>query len=184
MSSVSFETYRGLVPPPNSIQPNFIRMLAALTQPMIDAQNLLNEMPKYFDIETAVGKQLDVLGDILQLPRVVNFEPGDELIRKSTTLPMIVNYDTPNTDLVISQVENKIIYLNGIQLMSADPFDFTVKSDVNVICRLEYDANSGLKEPYRPVKPGLLCKSELGQAMVFNCNVALPPFLIFITEGD
>jgi hypothetical protein len=45
-------------------------------QPLVDVQNVLDSFVEDFDISTATGKQLDILGEILALPRTVNFDPG------------------------------------------------------------------------------------------------------------
>lgn len=57
--------YLALIPPFNANKPRFVNMLAALIQPMIDAQNMLAALTADFDLDTAVGVQLDVVGQWL-----------------------------------------------------------------------------------------------------------------------
>jgi len=43
-------------------KPKFLSMISALTQPFIDAQNVANSIPQLFDVDQAVGVQLDATG--------------------------------------------------------------------------------------------------------------------------
>lgn len=43
-------------------QPDFMAVVEALAQPMVDLQNLLGSMPGKFDLDDAVGVQLDDVG--------------------------------------------------------------------------------------------------------------------------
>lgn len=43
-------------------QPDFMAVVEALTQPMVDVQNLLGSMPGKFDLDNAIGAQLDDVG--------------------------------------------------------------------------------------------------------------------------
>jgi hypothetical protein len=54
--------YLALIPPFNANKPRFINMLASLLQPIIDAQDMLAAMLADFDLDTAVGVQLDIVG--------------------------------------------------------------------------------------------------------------------------
>lgn len=58
--------------------PKFREWLETLLTPFIDTQNLANELYTYFDLETAVGKQLDMLGQIVGASRLLPFQPVDE----------------------------------------------------------------------------------------------------------
>ena len=54
-------SYTGLITAEHQ-KPNFLAVIAALTQPFIDMQNQVNAMPGLFDVDTAVGVQLDATG--------------------------------------------------------------------------------------------------------------------------
>jgi len=54
--------YLGLIPPANAGKPRFVNMLAALLQPLADAQDMLYALTAEFDLDTAVGVQLDQVG--------------------------------------------------------------------------------------------------------------------------
>jgi hypothetical protein len=61
MRDVSY--YLSKVPPLHSNKPLFNAELALLLQPLIDAATLVSQLPTYyFDIDTAVGVQLDAVG--------------------------------------------------------------------------------------------------------------------------
>jgi len=54
--------YTDLVTSEHNQQPDFIAVVEALVQPMVDLQNLLSRMPAKFDLDTAVDAQLDDVG--------------------------------------------------------------------------------------------------------------------------
>ncbi|NTA27387.1 DUF2612 domain-containing protein [Allorhizobium ampelinum] len=65
--------YLGLVPPFNRTKEKFTAMLEALLEPMADLQSFLSELPEQFDVETAVGTQLDVIGEWVGWSRYVTY---------------------------------------------------------------------------------------------------------------
>jgi hypothetical protein len=67
--------YTALIPGQNQNKPKFIGWLAANLQPIVDAQQAANELYKAFILDTAVGVQLDILGQQLGQSRTVNFIP-------------------------------------------------------------------------------------------------------------
>ena len=58
----SLADYLSLVPPQHRNKPNFIAALTAVLQPMVDHQAVLASMPAAFDLDVAVGVQLDQIG--------------------------------------------------------------------------------------------------------------------------
>lgn len=54
--------YLALIPSWNAEKPRFVRTLAALLQPLVDAQAMLAKLTADFDLDTAVGVQLDMVG--------------------------------------------------------------------------------------------------------------------------
>jgi len=73
---MNINDYLGLIPAPNNLATNFMAWVRDNAQPLVDVQNVLDSFVEEFDISTATGKQLDILGEILALPRTVNFDPG------------------------------------------------------------------------------------------------------------
>jgi hypothetical protein len=63
------QTYLDLIPSQNRSQPKFTAMLAALVQPFVDGQSVLGGIPSLFDVDTAVGAQLDVVGQWVGISR-------------------------------------------------------------------------------------------------------------------
>lgn len=55
--------------------PKFKQWLTVLLTPLIDAQNLALILYTYFDIDTAIGVQLDKLGEIIGAKRLLPFQP-------------------------------------------------------------------------------------------------------------
>jgi len=55
-------TYTALVTSEHNQKPDFMAVVEALAQPMVDLQNVLDSMPGKFDLDNAVGVQLDDVG--------------------------------------------------------------------------------------------------------------------------
>lgn len=55
-------TYTDLLPSAHGSQPNFGAVIAAALQPLVDIQNTIGAYPASFDVDAAVGSQLDVIG--------------------------------------------------------------------------------------------------------------------------
>jgi hypothetical protein len=67
--------YTGLITSEHQ-KTKFIAMLAAYLA-KLDMAELLESFDSEFDIETAIGAQLDILGELIGQGRMVNFEPSD-----------------------------------------------------------------------------------------------------------
>lgn len=66
---MNLQTYIDLIPSQNRAMPKFAAMVAATMQPFVDGINLLSGIPALFDIDTAVGVQLDVIGQWVGVAR-------------------------------------------------------------------------------------------------------------------
>ena len=75
------DDYLNLIPSENRQKPDFLAAITTFIQPFIDEQSTLNGMSDKFDIDTAEGQQLDVLGQWVGIGRRV-FVPvyGDVLL--------------------------------------------------------------------------------------------------------
>jgi hypothetical protein len=58
----AIDPYLALIPDYNAVQPNFMAVLAATMQPLVDLQSFLSGLPEQFDLDTAIGAQLDIVG--------------------------------------------------------------------------------------------------------------------------
>ncbi|UGB47011.1 DUF2612 domain-containing protein [Frateuria edaphi] len=65
-------TYTRLVTPQHADKPKYMAMLAAVFGCFVDQQNLLASLPATFDVDTAVGAQLDVVGQWVGVSREVS----------------------------------------------------------------------------------------------------------------
>lgn len=63
--------YTGRVTSEHNQQPAFMAVVEALAQPMVELQNLLGSMPGKFDLDAAVGAQLDDVGRWVGISRNV-----------------------------------------------------------------------------------------------------------------
>ena len=60
--SRDLDYYLAKIPPLHAGKPKFMAELAAVLQPFVDAQAFLQALPTYFDLDYAIGAQLDVCG--------------------------------------------------------------------------------------------------------------------------
>ncbi|SFU71333.1 DUF2612 domain-containing protein [Alicyclobacillus macrosporangiidus] len=66
---MAISKYLSLITSQHSSQPKFMAWLSAALQKVDDGMTMLSSMPSAFDLDTAVGAQLDVLGQIIGQPR-------------------------------------------------------------------------------------------------------------------
>jgi hypothetical protein len=97
-------------------------------------------------------------------------------------VPILVEYDTPGGDLIISQISGKVVYLIGLQLVSDAAYNLTVKSGSTVLTVLKFGGNSGISTAFVPNSPKILANTELGAGLIFNSSTALPPFITYVAE--
>lgn len=72
------DSYLDLITSEHRPQPNFVATLTALLQPCVDIQAAIASIVPAFDLDTAVGVQLDVLGQWINTSRAVR-EPIDSV---------------------------------------------------------------------------------------------------------
>lgn len=66
------QDYINLIPSANQNQPNFIKTLSLDVSVQVRVQELLQSMIPLFNLDVAVGNQLDILGQWIGVSRVVN----------------------------------------------------------------------------------------------------------------
>ena len=69
--TASTSTYLALVPSENASKPNLTAAIAALCQPFVDEQNQFAYMMGAFNLDTAVGVQLDAVGQWIGISRAL-----------------------------------------------------------------------------------------------------------------
>lgn len=74
---VDLNFYLDLVTSEHSTKPKYMAWLSVLLTPLIDAIRLNEDVKKAFDLNTAIGAQLDIIGKWLEQSRQVNFQPTD-----------------------------------------------------------------------------------------------------------
>ena len=67
--------YLNLITSEHQNKPKFAAWLTAPLSILDDTTNLVINLGVYFDLDTAIGAQLDTLGDIVGVKRTVNFQP-------------------------------------------------------------------------------------------------------------
>lgn len=65
------QTYLDLIAPEHSSRPDFVGLLTTLLQPLIDSQSFFGDLLETFDVDTAIGVQLDAVGQWVGVSRQV-----------------------------------------------------------------------------------------------------------------
>ncbi|NOU95580.1 DUF2612 domain-containing protein [Paenibacillus sp. LMG 31456] len=73
---MSIDDYLGLITSQHKVQPKFKAWLSSALSIVNDNFAMTVGIPSSFDIDTAVGNQLDVLGIIVGRNRTLNFQPA------------------------------------------------------------------------------------------------------------
>ncbi len=66
------DDYTALITSEHSDKPLFVGMVGMLAAPLVDLMNVLGGMPALFDLDDAVGDQLDIVGEWVGLSRQVS----------------------------------------------------------------------------------------------------------------
>lgn len=69
--------YLGLITSEYQGSPKFLQWLSVLLKPLDDASQVLEALSQAYDLDQAVGVQLDALGVIVGQGRVMTFQPSD-----------------------------------------------------------------------------------------------------------
>jgi hypothetical protein len=72
---VVIQDYLDLITSQYKNSPKFQAWVECLLTPFVDTQELAENLYTYFDIDTAFGKQLDMLGEIIGAKRLLPFQP-------------------------------------------------------------------------------------------------------------
>lgn len=71
------QSYLDLITSQHKLQPKFMAWLTAALTPVVDTMETAKAMYAAFDLDTAVGVQLDRIGEIIGRSRLLNFQPTD-----------------------------------------------------------------------------------------------------------
>lgn len=72
---IDISTYLNRITSEHKTQPKFMGLVAARLQPFIDLFECLEDIDKAFDLDTAEGNQLDIIGEYIGVKRLLNFQP-------------------------------------------------------------------------------------------------------------
>ena len=102
--------YTDLIPSENASQPNFVAMVSFLCEPFVTNQNILASFPDKFDLDQAVGDQLDILGEWIAGPN-----------SRTIKIPISGNYF--ELDVAGSGLDEKDWYVTGEALFTSVQLD-------------------------------------------------------------
>ena len=68
---ITVDAYLARIPPLHAGKPKFSATIALCLQPFVDAQNFLASLPDAFDLDQAIGVQLDAVGEWVGISRII-----------------------------------------------------------------------------------------------------------------
>lgn len=72
---IDISTYLDRITSEHKDKPKFMALVEARLKPFVDIFELLEEIDRAFDIDTAEGNQLDIIGKFVGVERLLNFQP-------------------------------------------------------------------------------------------------------------
>jgi hypothetical protein len=117
---VSVTDYTNLVPPQHADKPLFMAWVSYLSQPFVDNQNLLITFPNIFDIDVAVGQQLDMLGVKIGLSRQL----------QTLLTNVFFSLDTPGLGLDQGVWQGSYDATTGITVLDDDHYRILLKARI------------------------------------------------------
>jgi hypothetical protein len=79
--AANVESYLDRLTLAHKYKPKFRATVEAVLKPIVEAQQLLNDLPTYFDLDTAIGAQLDVVGQWANVSRHISLPVPDPWFR-------------------------------------------------------------------------------------------------------
>lgn len=73
---MAIESYKNLITSQHKVQPKFMAWLSSALAIADDGMETATDIPADFDVDSAVGAQLDILGVIVGRGRELNFQPS------------------------------------------------------------------------------------------------------------
>jgi Protein of unknown function (DUF2612) len=129
--SLTTSTYTALITSEHNQRPKFMAMIAAIVQAAVDQQNELSTFPALFDVDLAVGDQLDKIGLWVGVSRNLPIEVGgistlpDASYRILVKLFIAMN-QWDGTVPGIYNVWNSVFAAEGYKILVQDDQDMTM----------------------------------------------------------
>ncbi|HDR9029883.1 TPA: DUF2612 domain-containing protein [Burkholderia vietnamiensis] len=125
--------YTGLITSEHQPRPKFMAVIAAISQPIVDQINTLLGMPAQFDLDNAVGAQLDVVGEWVGISRRV-------------AIPLIEYSDSGPVDPTpqITTLDDDTYRLWILAKIAANNWDGTASSLASLL-QLVFPSSSGTR---------------------------------------
>ncbi len=74
---IDISAYLNRITSEHKVRPKFMELVEARLKPFIDLYELLEEIDKSFDLDTAEGNQLDIIGQYVGVSRLLDFQPNN-----------------------------------------------------------------------------------------------------------
>ena len=128
--------YLDLIPTENSRKPKFMRFVEAIITPGLHLQSAIQNYGA-FDVNNAVGKQLDILGEYIGISRELNYvPPSGETVLGDTDFSMLVRMRVAQEAWSGSNDEVMDIYSiaagNDLNIYYEDNLDCSINVEADV----------------------------------------------------
>lgn len=128
---ITVGAYTGLITSEHNLRPNFVAFVSAICQPSVDQQNQLLAFPTIFDIDNAVGDQLDKLGEWIGVSRNLMQEVmGISVLPDAQYVILLKLFISQNqwggTVPEIYNIWNTVFAAEGYKILVGDDQDMTM----------------------------------------------------------
>ena len=179
--SVTLSQYESLIVPEHSGQPNYTATIDLSVQPFVDEQNTLNSLYLLFDLDVAVGAQLDAVGARVGRLRSVNVPLSN----------VYFSWDTPNLGWDQGYWQGQADPSQGVVLLNDDTYRLLLRAVIltNSWNGTVFSAEPALAELFNgTTTPGtlLFIKNNFNMTMTIGIAGQIPPaiFLALLAEGE
>ena len=157
MADVDIQRYLDDIESQHASKPKYMAHMTALLEKVDDATQVIKEMPTVFDIYSAVGQQLDILGEIVGIDRrhsIVDLPDASELLDDKSfrlvILTKIIQNQWDGTGEKFQEIWNSAF---GTMIESSwhDNQDMTI--DLSIVGDIPYDLVLMIQRGYYLPKP-------------------------------
>ena len=114
MTAATIQQYQSLLTSLYRPQPNFNAVIALFVEPFVNNQNVLAGLPSLMDLDTAVGDQLDKIGQWIGLSRYITLPPQGQYFSFDIPaagfdeVPWFEPGDSPGTALTLDDLHYRL----------------------------------------------------------------------------
>lgn len=177
--TVRASDYTNLITSEHQSAANFVATVALSVQPCVDQQNLLLSLPSVFDLDQAIGVQLDAVGAWIGVSRRVPVPIAD----------VYFSLDVAGLGLDEGYLMGPFDPVEGLVLLDDETYRFVLRARIiaNTWDGTSANALAALLELFTPTSPGtfVFIQDNYDMTIFFGLSGSIPPpvFQSLVAQG-